>query len=173
MARFKKLLPSAETLHHWFFVNYETGELFWKNPRGPRTKAGDKVYYQPSAYPRIRLQNNYKEHSFLVHRVIWKMYYGKDLGQQELDHIDGNKWNNAISNLRIATPSQNSHNRKHAKGIKRNSWYKDKPCSAGGWETHITIDGKRTYMGMSKCPVLARMKYLDLKSEIAGPFNPF
>ena len=174
MPRFKKLCPHVDDLHEWFSCDYDTGTLYWKNPRGPRVKAGDKVYLQPpnqGGYVRVEFQFNYKRHSFLVHRLIWKMYYREDLGQRELDHIDGNKLNNSITNLRVATPSQNQHNI-HRKGFKRGSYYKDKPCSAGGWEVRLNVDGTQTYMGTEPCPLLARLKYCDLKRQIAKEFSP-
>ena len=172
--RFKKQCPSVEDLHDWFVCDYSTGTLYWKNPRGPKVKPGDPVYLQPQStgYSRIRLQQDKKQHSFQLHRLIWKMYYREDLGQRELDHIDGDKTNNAITNLRLATASQNQHNRPYAKGFKRNSKYKDKPCSSGQWEVHINIDGKREYMGTEPCPLLARLKYCDLKRQIAKEFSP-
>lgn len=170
--RFKKQCPTVEDLHHWFTCDYSTGTLYWKNPRGPKAKAGDPVYIQKKRYQHIRIQMDYKNHEFKVHRIIWKMYYREDLGQLELDHIDGDKNNNAITNLRIASPSQNSHNRRGAKGFKRSSGYKDKPCSAGRWEVHINDNGVRKYMGTEPCPLLARLKYCDLKRQIAKEFSP-
>lgn len=170
--RFKKKCPSWEFLHYCYTYDAETGDLYWKNPPIGRAKAGNKVHIRPRLYPSIEMQREGKRHLFLVHRLVWKMYYGEDLGQRELDHIDGDKTNNAIANLRIATPSQNQHNRPYAKGYKRNSKYKDKPCSAGQWEVHINIDGKRTYMSTEKCPLLARIKYCDLKRQIAKEFSP-
>jgi len=174
MARFKKQCPSVEDLHHWVTCDYSTGQMYWKNPRGPRVKPGDPISNRvnTSGYLKVDLQHNYKRHSFLLHRLIWKMYYREDLGQRELDHIDGNKHNNAISNLRIASPTQNMHNIKGRKGFKRNSYYKDKPCSAGQWEVHMNINGVRTYMGTEPCPLLARLKYCDLKRQIAKEFSP-
>ena len=171
--RYKKLCPSVEDLHHWFTCDYSTGKLFWKNPRGPRVKAGDPVYLKSrTKYLSVTIQEDKKQHSWLVHRLVWKMYYREDLGQRELDHIDGDVTNNSISNLRLATPSQNQHNRRYAKGFKRNSAYKNKPCSAGQWEVHMNVNGKRKYMGTEDCPLLARLKYCDLKRQIAKEFSP-
>ena len=170
--RFKKKLPSVEALHEWFSCDFDTGRLYWKNPRGTRVKAGDPVYIDNSRnYSTVTLQCNYKRHVFLVHRIVWKMYYREDLGQQELDHIDGNSLNNAISNLRVATPTQNQHN-VHRKGFKRNSYYRDKHCSAGGWEVSVGQGGKQKHIGTYPCPLLARLAYIDAKRQIAKEFSP-
>ena len=168
----KKKLPSVEDLHEWFSCDFDTGRLYWKNPRGTRVKAGDPVYIDNSRnYSTVTLQCNYKRHVFLVHRIVWKMYYREDPGQQELDHIDGNSLNNAISNLRVATPTQNQHNR-HCKGFKRNSSWKDRHCSAGGWEVVVGQGGKQKYIGIYPCPLLARLAYIDAKRQIAKEFSP-
>jgi hypothetical protein len=48
---------------------------------------------------------------FLAHRVVWQMF-GNDVPDgYRIDHIDGNPHNNRIENLRLATNSQNLHNR--------------------------------------------------------------
>lgn len=46
----------------------------------------------------------------IAHRIIWELFNGSiPLGMQ-IDHKDGNKLNNNIDNLRLATPMQNSAN---------------------------------------------------------------
>jgi len=102
------------------------------------------------------------------------MYYRQDLGQQELDHIDQNKSNNAISNLRIATPSQNQYNRSYALGFKRESYKKKKgePCSTGGWIARINIDGIQKHIGTFSCPLIARLAFEDAKRTVAMQYSP-
>ena len=54
------------------------------------------------------LQVQIKYVSYRLHRVIWCMVYGEWPGKDELiDHINGNKLDNRISNLRKATHSEN------------------------------------------------------------------
>jgi len=47
---------------------------------------------------------------FLQHRLIWEDYYGEKPNGQ-IDHIDGNKLNNNIENLRDVTSLENQRNR--------------------------------------------------------------
>ena len=42
-----------------------------------------------------------------VHRVVWEAFKGKIPVELQINHIDGNKRNNALSNLELATPSEN------------------------------------------------------------------
>ena len=48
--------------------------------------------------------------TFDRHRVIWVYFNGEILDGMQIDHIDGNKLNNALSNLRCVTPYENTHN---------------------------------------------------------------
>ena len=46
----------------------------------------------------------------LAHRVVWYLVYGEDPGVLSVDHIDGNRSNNKICNLRLLVQSQNQLN---------------------------------------------------------------
>ena len=52
-----------------------------------------------------------KGHRTVAHRVIWEMLNGCIAGDTFIDHIDGNKGNNSIDNLRLVTQSENCRNR--------------------------------------------------------------
>lgn len=45
-----------------------------------------------------------------VHRVVWETFIGEIPDGYEIDHIDGNKQNNALSNLRCVTHKDNMNN---------------------------------------------------------------
>lgn len=49
--------------------------------------------------------------SYAVHRIIWTLHNGDFDSGLVVDHIDGNKHNNSISNLRIVTHKENARNK--------------------------------------------------------------
>lgn len=83
------------------------------------------------------------------HRVAWAMHYGEwPIGQ--IDHINKNKSDNRISNLREVSPAQNARNMKrystNTSGVVGVSW----DGSKGLWSARIGVDGKTKNIGRFK-----------------------
>lgn len=80
---------------------------------------------------------------YLLHRLAWLYVHGEMPGI--IDHRDGDRFNNRISNLRVASSSQNACNsRKKANntsGVKGVSWIKSKSV----WEVGLIYEGKRVH----------------------------
>lgn len=92
--------------------------------------------------PKVRNSSNGSVYVCLAH-VIW-ILSNKDLPyNKELDHIDGNRFNNKLSNLRLVTRTINSKNRKkrvdNTSGITGICWNK----SHSAWCVRRTVKGKR------------------------------
>jgi hypothetical protein len=83
--------------------NPETGEFHWKRQWRQGKKAGTTSVY---GYTIIGLDN--VKHR--AHRLAWLMHYG-ELPDEYIDHINGNRSDNRIENLRIVTFIQNSTNK--------------------------------------------------------------
>lgn len=86
--------------------DYRDGNLFYKYDVGKRMKVGDKAgHCRPNNYAYIVIDKNI----YLIHRIIY-LWHHKYL-PDTLDHINNNRQDNRIENLRPATVSQNSQNR--------------------------------------------------------------
>lgn len=152
---------SCGCLHNEAFARarkkYNTYDLSGEYGVGYTTK-GDEFYFDLEDYDKIKdycwtIQNNGYVTAYcpttmnriLLHRLIMNC----DNNNLYIDHIHGNKTrnDNRKSNLRTATPSQNTMNKpllkNNTSGVTGVSWNKRK----GEWESYITIDDKRKGLG--------------------------
>ena len=120
---------------------YKDGNLFWKNSR-KGTKAGDKAGgLYGDGYISLSVSNK----RYLAHRVIFLMH--NEYLPEMIDHIDGDRTNNRIENLRAATRAQNGHNfglSAHNKSGHRNVYWSNKD---NRWRVHLRCNGKRISCG--------------------------
>lgn len=93
-------------IEHWRNTfEYVDGNLVWKINIGTRAKAGNVAgCLHKDGYYRVVLSRK----SLLVHRVIFAIIYG--YLPTVVDHVDRNRSNNNITNLREADFSTNIHN---------------------------------------------------------------
>lgn len=134
---------SAERLREMISYNPDTGEMVWKVSPRNRTMPGDAVGYEiDSGY----LVTVVDQKRIRLHRAAWAIHYG-EMPKGEIDHINGDRKDNRISNLRIVSRSGNSQNtairsdnKTGAKGV---HFRKD----TGKFSASIRVDGKTTYLG--------------------------
>lgn len=106
-----------------------------------------------------------------MHRMILERILDRPLSQIEfVDHINGNGLDNRRSNLRLATPSQNSRNSK--KPITNTSGYKGVTfCkNTGKWVGQIKENNKNHYLGSYDTPEEAYKAYCIAARELHGDF---
>lgn len=90
------------------------------------------------------------------HRLIAYTYLGLDFKnpKQQVDHIDGNRLNNKLSNLRVVSQQQNQWNRVNAKGYRQ---------IGKRWVSYIHLNGKKLYLGTHDTQSEAHTTYLKAK----------
>lgn len=66
-----------------------------------------KIVYDNKGYGRVELWKNNKGKKFRVHRLVAETFIPNPLGKEQVNHIDGNKKNNCVSNLEWVTPKEN------------------------------------------------------------------
>lgn len=82
--------------------NAETGILVWRVDVAQRVKAGMAAgSVHPQGYAMVQVQKKI----YAAHRLIWKMIYGYE--PTVVDHINGDKADNRLSNLRNVTHGLN------------------------------------------------------------------
>ena len=86
--------------------NPDTGKMCWRVSVGSRAKVGAEIGRTThDGYRKVKI----KGRMYLVHRLAWKLAYGV-WPSNDIDHIDGNRLNNRLSNLRDVTRSINVRN---------------------------------------------------------------
>jgi hypothetical protein len=85
--------------------DYKDGNLYWKKTFNKKIKIGSKAGTSNSlGY----LQVSINKKKYLIHRIIFAMHKG--FFPKFVDHINHNRSDNCIENLREATISQNHYN---------------------------------------------------------------
>jgi len=141
-------LPTQAHLREWLDYDQVTGIFRWKKPSstGGRMKAGDIAGTKRNGYIFIGVS---PFNQMGAHRLAWIYIYGPTIGGAEIDHIDGNPSNNAISNLRLATSSQQKQNKKvqsnNRSGLKGAYYH---ACHKGKkWRTQIKVGDNVIFLG--------------------------
>lgn len=90
----------------------------------------------------------YKGTTHRIHKVVWQIHFGEIPQGKIIDHIDGNPWNNSVSNLRIADAFENAWNAR--KSVRNTSGVKGVYFSTAHkkWVAEITKRKKRLLVGM-------------------------
>ena len=127
-------------------------------PKWNKLAIGTRRGAGTGGYKAISINNKHKA----LHRVIYYAH-NQDWNIHDssinnfIDHIDGDKTNNNISNLRVVTSQQNSFNTR-AKGI---SWNK---C-AKKWGARIYLNRKKIHLGYFDTEEEAHNAYLEAKKK--------
>lgn len=102
----KRIPFDADTLRRVFDYDPTTGVFLWREPKGTKKRVGQVAgAIRPDGYVHLC----YDYHLFLAHRAAWVIVHGVDT-PMILDHINGNRSDNRIANLREADWKLNSAN---------------------------------------------------------------
>lgn len=120
-------------------VDYVDGKLIAKINSKQRKVGTVLGTLTPKGYLLASVQGRLQR----VHRLVFLYHHG--YMPIQVDHIDGNRINNKIENLREATSSQNNQNRKatSSSGIKGVVWHKQ----SKKWVASICVNRKSVHLG--------------------------
>jgi hypothetical protein len=150
-------------------LNYDpnTGVFTWAISSARRIQVGARAgCLDKAGYIQIRIDG--KIHR--AHRLAWFFVHGVYPADQ-IDHINGVRDDNRISNLRIATHGENQQNRGKQKnntsGYLGVSWHKHR----GKFSAQIQVNGKQKNLGYFDDPDEAHQAYVTAKADL-HQFNP-
>jgi hypothetical protein len=154
---------TAERLRELLDYNPATGVFKWKLSYRMRRKGLVAGRRHGGWYWCIRVDSR----EYLAHRLAWLYVYGR-WPLDQIDHINGIRFDNRIANLREATNSQNKQNRKpKVAGLK--GVYRQK----NRWRARITINRRCLYLGTFSTPEAASAAYREAAIKHFGEFARF
>jgi hypothetical protein len=134
---------------------YENGKLFNKTRRSQSTLIGEEAgSLHRTGYRQIAINRKL----YQTHRLIYIFHNGEIADGLYTDHIDRDKSNNNIENLRLVTNQENGFNR----GAKGYCFHK----RDNKFQAQIRLNGKDTYLGSFNTAEEARAIYLEAKKEL-------
>lgn len=157
-----KPLLTKKVYHKMF--SYKNGRLFWLCSKRVGQRAG---YTNSEGYRKIKINKSLYSES----RIIFTMFYGKIPVGYFIDHKDRNPENNKITNLRLATQSQNEHNSKlfstNTSGFKGVNYLK----SHHQWQARIMVNNVRKFIGNFNTPEAASVAYFKASKKYHRKFS--
>lgn len=150
----------VDTLRGVLDYNPSTGVFVWKVRPSARTFVGDLAgNLTAGGYREVK----FRRKSYLAHRLAWLYVYGV-WPLETIDHINGNRLDNRIENLRDVTLSQNCQNKHRAKRTSRTGLrgvsVTDKRSK---FRAAITVAGKTKNLGSFDSPEKAHEVYMKHK----------
>lgn len=127
---------TAEEMRNIFSVDVDTGFLYWRINAGQRgrvgARAGATKLFGKIRYFTVSIFGK----TYYTHKVVWSIHHGR-IPSDQVDHINGDREDNRIENLREVTVDENVKNAKrrvdNASGLTGVYWHKTKKR----WISHI------------------------------------
>lgn len=152
----------SKVLHY----SHETGVFTWLVSSGRARKGASAGNVRPDGYSSICICGK----AYYSHRLAWFIHYG-NWPRLQIDHINGNRSDNRISNLRECSQSENLQNMGIRKGVSKYAGVT--LCKkTGKWIAEIGVDRKRYKLGRFKTEIEAYQAYLNAKSHY-HKFQPY
>ena len=136
---------NIEKMREYIKYDPDSGLMTWQKVLSNRGVVGSECgsNLDDKGYKRVCFMGK----QYRAHRVAWALYYGKEPTDQ-IDHINGNRVDNRICNLRLATNTENSRNaglsKNNTSGFTGVTWHKR--CNK--WVAQITVNRKNHNLGL-------------------------
>jgi|SaaInlStandDraft_4_1057021.scaffolds.fasta_scaffold85231_2 hypothetical protein len=147
---------SQDLLHELFY--YKDGNLFNKISRSNFALKDKEVGWisdKNVGYKCVTISSQ----KYKLHRLIWIFHNGNISTGFQLDHINGNRIDNHIENLRLVTHQENQWNRVSAKGY----YWREKQKR---FISQIRVNNEQRHLGSFHNEQEARQAYINAKKEL-------
>ena len=141
----------------------ETGHFFWLISPKYDVMVGDRAGCFDGRYWRLA----YKQKSYKASRVAW-LFQTENWPNDQIDHRDGNRLNDAFVNLREASNVQNCCNR--SRKVRQSRYGKGVYFQGGQFRVRVYFRGEITYLGPYDTNEKAKIAYAIAAKRIHGEF---
>jgi len=145
-----------------------TGVFLWKVNRRGNSRAGDVAGKQTTqGYRSIRVDGR----DYQAHRLAWLYVHGA-WPEQQIDHLNGQRSDNRLANLRDVSGSINQQNRRVASRGKSSPlgvyWIDNNPGNPvpGHWYARITVRRRLVTIGKFSSTEAAHQAYVAAKRQL-------
>lgn len=135
-------------------ADFQSGKLYWlERPSGGMARRGAAIFNARQAnkeatsldkhgYLRIAIKGK----TLFAHRVIWALAYD-EWPSMALDHINGNKSDNRLDNLRLVSVSENGRNQSLSAVSTSGVTGVCRDRRPGQWQAYIRVNGRKVHLG--------------------------
>jgi len=150
-----------ERLRHLLDYDQSSGAFAWRTTTTNRVATGSKAGYASGGYVMIGIDGvRYGAHRLAIFYVTGAMPEG------EVDHINGNRCDNRIANLRSVSHMENMQNERKPRSSNRSGLLGVSLCSqTGRYRAFISINGKSVSVGRFDTPEKAYDAYVAAKRQ--------
>lgn len=162
-----KSRPSIARLRE--VLRYDAGRLYWikrPDPMACRAVVGQEAGRSAAGgYNDIQLDHCRMK----AHHIVWALCHG-EYPDSFIDHINGDKTDNRIENLRLATAHDNAANKASAKGATSSYLGVSFKTASKAWVAQISKLGKKIHLGIFDNEIAAARAYNEAAIQLHGPF---
>ena len=152
---------TVEQLKDALTYDSDTGKFVWKTRPSRAVKAGDVAGCVEKRIGYVTI--GIKGRIYKAHRLAWLYVYGQ-WPNGLIDHINGDKADNRIANLRDVFADSNSQNVRKSNSRNKSGfmgviWFQNK------WRASMSVNGKSKWLGDYNTPEEAHQVYLEAKRK--------
>jgi len=162
--------PTKEEVEKYFHCDPEKGSIVRIVDVSTAKAGGCPVHINNCGYHMLSALGQ----TIGLHRIVWIVGAGPVPDGMEIDHINGDKGDNRLSNLRLCSPAQNRQNKSKYKN--NTSGYKgvNFDSSSKGknpWRAKIVVNKKSISLGNYPTKIEAHHAYEKAAKKYFGEFN--